>query len=364
MKLFDQTLLEDALRTKGADHSFLKQIATKDGAMLRRHLEGVATLAGAQLTDRWREQLNSLDNRRFFQGFSEATATHMLHRAGWEIEGLDWPGPLLIGKTPMDDHADVLVLSFIRQIRPKADTASIRRLVRTLNRVDARVRIGVHVQKWLPHDFDPEPIRRAVELWLRDVQRHGSTDRYAVYADENISLEFALTSERTRRGQSIVAFTVGPYSGHQTLERVEEQLHKVVDEHVAVHRDDRPLLVCCVADQPWRISPGWMREMLYGKPRWQRQRDDAFEVGYRDGLEQCLFRSPRHRVISGVLFIDRPVGTSAHAHAKGYLNPWALAPFQPRHMDLIPTFAAKTREGREIVMAWSREAASLSNPGI
>jgi hypothetical protein len=33
-------------------------------------------------------------------------------------------------------------------------------------------------------------------------------------------------------------------------------------------------------------------------------------------------------------------------------------------MDLMPTFSMRAREGREIVMGWSREAASLSNPGI
>ena len=364
MNLFDSTLLDDALRLKGADYCFFKQLAQDDGSLLRRQLEGIAAIAGAELTTRWREQLNSLNNRRFFQGFAEAMATHTLHRAGWVINALDWPGPLLCGQTPMDNDAEVIVLSFIQQVRPSADVQSIARLVRTLNRVDARIRIGIYVQRWLPHDFDPEPVRRAVELWLRDVQRHGSTDRYAVYEDEHIALEFALTQERTKRGQSIVSFSIGPFSGQKTLERVERKIVKALDHHSATNRSEQPALLCCVTEQPWRVSPGWIREMLYGKPHWQRQVNGDMELGYRDGLDPSLFRNPQYRSISAIMLIDRPVGVSANTRAKAYLNPWATHPFTPRHMDLMPTFSMRAREGREIVMGWSREAASLSNPGI
>jgi len=364
MELFDPSLLADAQRVSGAQHCFLKQIASDDGDLVRRHLEGIAAMAGPQLTDRWREQLNSLNNLRFFQGYAEATATHLLHRAGWVIDALDWPGPLLCGQTPNDEDADVLVLSFVRQVRPSQDARSIERLVRTLNRVDARVRIGVYVQKWLPHNFNPEPIRRAVEMWLRDVQRHGSSDRYAIYADEHVALEFALTGERTRRGQAIVAFTLGPFSGQNTAERIERELSSALEQHVAAHRSDRPVLACCVTDQPWRLSAGWVREMLYGKPRWQRQAGSGLEAGYRDAPEPSLFRNPAHRILSGVVFIDRPVGVTANARAEAFLNPWALSPFTPRHMDLVPTFAVRAREDRDLVLAWSREAASLSNPGV
>ena len=174
--LFSEATLDDLRRVPGSAHSFARQLAEPDGEPLRVWLEQAASLAPQTARDRWSETLTSLDNRRFFQGFAEAAATLQLQEGGWTLRDLQWPGPSLVMRHTDGRELDVLVLSFIRQVRPGPDAAMITRLRRALDRVGSRSRIAVLVRRWLPHDFDPEPVRRAIDLWLREVDRGAGTD--------------------------------------------------------------------------------------------------------------------------------------------------------------------------------------------
>ena len=352
MPLFFDASLAELSRLKGAEYCFLKQLAAPEGALIRSWLEDVGGAVGNTVAGRACDLLNSLDNRRFFQGFAEMAVSEVLISSGWSVQDLSWPGPMLVALSPEGVLHNIVVLAFIRQVRLRPDRLTVQRLIRSLNRVNSRTRIAVHIQRWLPHDLDPEPIRRAVELWLRDVDRHGSQDRYAVYSDNNVSLEFALTAERARSGQSVVAFTVTPCNGQRTIEIIESRLLSSLDAYRLGPTSRQPLLLACVTEQPWQLSRGWIRELLYGKPGWAGTMGEppAFEAAFDDKSDPGIFRDPLYRAISGALFIDRALGSAAPA-AHGYLNPWGTTPLPAETLN-IRRMAPDRRESNHTVLRW------------
>lgn len=353
MTLFPEALLTDLRRLSGAKYSFARQVADDDGAPVRARLDDIAEHVGPSVRTRWAEALGSLDNRRFFQGFAEASVSGMLSAHGWTVPDLAWPGPGLHLRTPDGRSLHALVLSFIRQVRPEADRAAINRLRAALGRVGARSRVGLVIHRWLPHDFDPEPVRQAVELWLREVERGAWTGRYAAYEDEHISIEFSLTGDNARRGQSILAFALGPFQAHRVLEAVGARMVSELDR-LRLQGNTAPVLVCCVADQPWRLPRGYLRELLYGRPTWQTTAGAApsLESAFSPSDAPSLYRDPLYRSVSGVLFLERTSESPAEVRGRAYLNPWAetsLAPF-----DLpCPTLSLIGHDDDLAIMRWS-----------
>jgi hypothetical protein len=351
---FPDSLLEDLRRMPGANHSFVKQLSSEDGAGVRAFLDQAMKHVGAPLAERWTDVLTSLDNRRFFQGFGEAATAIALGEAGWRIPELSWPGPTLVAESPNFRKIDVLVLSFIRQVRPGPDAEVIDRLTRALNRVGSRSRIAVLVRRWLPHEFDPEPVRRAIELWLREVDRGGWDGRYAAYDDEHVSLEFALTGGRSGPSRPVVAFTIGPFDGQRTLEVLESRLVFELDAHrMRTRGAPRPVILSAICDQRWRISNGYLRELLYGKPVrcTTGAEHPGVEYTYDAEYSASLFRDPLYSNVAGLLMTERNPDQPALLRSVYWANPWC-----PASRTLAPPAArslvAHRWEGESPVMRW------------
>ena len=353
MALFFDASLAELSHLKGAEYSFLKQLAAPEGASTRAWLEGVGSTVGSAVSRRASDLLNSLDNLRFFQGFSELAVSEVLGASGWTVSDLNWPGPTLAAVSPDGILHNIIVLAFIRQVRLEPDRQTIQRLIRSLNRVNSRTRIAVHIQRWLPHDLDPEPIRRAVELWLRDVDRHGTQDRYAVYSDKHVSLEFALTAERAKGGQSVVAFTVPPCTGQRTTELVESRILAALDAHRLGPICRQPALLACVAEQPWQLSRGWIREMMYGKPSWigTQGSPPVFEAAFDENSDPGFFQDPLYRSVCGALMVDRSL-SGPTPRARAFLNPWATQPLSVDSLSRLQRMAPSRREDNHTVLHW------------
>ena len=354
MTLFPDALLDDLRRIPGATYSFARQVAAPDGATVRARLEAIAAQVGGAVSHRWADVLSSLDNRRFFQGFAEAGVAGLLQDARWQVPDLAWPGPGLHLMTPSGLHLHGAVLAFIRQVRPGADQAAIQRLAGALGRTSAKRRIGLVVNRWLPHDFDPEPVRQAVDMWLREVERGTWTGRYAAYEDEHISLEFSLTGEEASRGQTVLAFTLGPFQAHRVLDAVGSRMVEELDRLRLHSPTPLPVLLSCVTDQPWRLPDGYLRELLYGKPTWQTQSGDPPELlsAFSPGDAPSLYRDPLYRNVAGVLFLERPLHDPAALRGRAFLNPWASDPVAPQDLP-VPTFQVVRWEGEMAVMGWA-----------
>jgi hypothetical protein len=324
-----------------------------DGAQVRDFIDNEVHGAPAGLAGRWRELLHSLDNRRFVQGLGEVATYSILKASGWTALGVEDPGPMLVFQSPDGTAVDVGVLTFASQLRPLADRKIIESLVRGLDRLTSRSRIAVVVRRWLPHDFDPEPVRRAIDMWLQEVERGGWEGRYAAYDDEAVSLEFALTGRRAQTGEGLVAFTLGPLDALRTLECVQGTISQEFARwrHAARPSERRPLFAVCTSTQPWRLPPGYLREAMLGKPVAITTAENEFLVHYGEEQSPSLLRDPLHRDIEGVLFIEHAASDPARISGQAFLNPWCQTPRDPEHLQ-VPCLAAVRRSPEHLVMGW------------
>lgn len=323
MEIFPDRLVSDIAGVTGAGHSFLRQICAPDGADLRGRLQQLAARLGPPLDTRAGELLASFDNRRFFQGFAELVTVGVLQDAGWRVRVLHTPGPRIEMRSPAGTGVMLSVLAFLHQTRPGGEEETRARLVDALSRVRARDRFMVLIRRWLPHDFDPAPVRRAVEMWLARVARNEWEGRYAAYEDEHVALEFALTRQRVKGQQSPLADVMGPFFAHRTLEAVEPRVVQEVDRHRAGPLRNRPLLVALVADQPWLLTDGYVRDFLYGRPSLTASGEHGPRVEFNDQSSVSLFRDPLSRDVAGVMFVDRDPFQPVQVRAEALLNPWA-----------------------------------------
>lgn len=329
MELFPERLVSELGRMPGAGHSYLKQLCAPDGAALRADLASAVSRLGPPLQARAAELLNSIENRRFFQGFAEVAAVAALAPAGWRAEDLLLPGPRIVLARPGGGEVLLSVLAFLHQTRPGGEDETRRRLRDALDRVASRERFAVLVRRWLPHDFNPAPVRRAIELWLGQVQGGQWEGRYAAYEDEHISLEFCLTGERATARQSPVALMIGPYFAHRSLEVLEPRVVQELDRHLGTPQRAAPLLVACVADQPWALNEGYLRDFLYGRAQRIGAGDGAREVEFGGSASVCVFRDPLYAAVSGLLLVDREPRTPGAVRVRALLNPWATVPLAP-----------------------------------
>ena len=363
MEIFPDRLLSDIERLPGGNHTYLKQLCAPDGAGVRLGLQRLTERLGAPIEDRAADLLSSFDNRKFFQGFAEVVTLGALQGARWRVRALHSPGPRLELRAPGGEAVMLSVLAFLHQTRPGGEEETRRRLAESLSRIRARDRFVVLIRRWLPHDFDPTPVRRAVEMWLGRVAQGEWEGRYAAYDDEFVSLEFCLTRQRTKGRQSPLAEVVGPFLAHRTLEAVEPRVVTEIDRHLGSTLRARPLLLACVTDQRWTLTPGYLRDFLYGRASRMSSGEGPPEVAFNEQTSVSLFRDPLYAGVSGVMFIDRDPARPTFYAARALLNPWATFPIAAAALG-VRCFAvdeersaveSNGRGGRSWVMRWFDE---------
>ncbi len=342
MPLWSERVVAGVETLPGADHSYLKQLCAPDGNDVRGWLAAMVARMPEPMALRARDLLNSVENCRFFQGFAEVAVVSMLARQGFEVRALRGAGPRL-ELAHADGRAFFLsVLSFVHQTRPGGDDLTRQRLVEALSRVASRHRFVVLIRRWLPHDLDPEPVRRSLELWLAQVASGTWEGRYAAYEDDNVALEFCLTGERVRGSGSALSFALGPFVAHRAMEVLEPRVVTELDRYNAGADRALPLVVAAVSDQPWRINQGYLRDFLYGRPSLTAQENGESRFTFGGAGGPCAFRDPLYRRFAGLLLLDRDPARSHEIGARALLNPWSDLKLTPDDMG-VSTFAQ--REG-------------------
>ncbi len=354
--LFPDTLLAEMRRLPGASHAFLKQICQPGGDEARLGLEQAVATLPEGLHPRLIELLHSLDNRRFFQGFSELSALVVLRKSGWRLSAAPRPGPIFRLERPGGTAVNAIVLAFLTAGRMGVEERAILALRESLDRVGSRLRFGVFVRKWLPHDFRPEPVRQAVEMWLREVESGNWDGRFAAYEDESVSLEFGLTGEVARPGQSLVVLTLGPFMSGRAVRAIEATSVRALDRYRLGPHGKEPVILVAVGDQPWQLSRGYMREFLYGKPRWTATSGspdrERWEAGFVEAEpDPCLFKDPLYKQVPGVVLLERPIYDALGLIGRAYSNPFAPEPLRPEELP-FRTLAQHRRDGEASVVRW------------
>jgi len=355
MNLFPDTRLEDLRQQHGNGQRYLQTLMSPTSQPLRDRLSEIASSAEESLQERWATAIQSDDNRRFFQGFSELSTVAFLTEAGWSVVDHTAPGPTLLIERTLDDgttqRARVLVLAFLQSGRTPEEEEAMNRLLRAINRARARHQIAVLVRRWQPHSFDPDPVRRAIDIWLKDVANGRWKGRSATFEDDHISLEFVLTDLKVPTGRGCVAFAMGPLDGFRTLEIVETRLVYELDTYRQKSNAAEPLIVSLTTNSDWGMSPGFLRGLLYGRPSWHQTNGvpHRHEMAFSDGSGPALFQDPVYDLVCATMVMDQQRGRGPCARA--YLNPWAAQPLTPG-MAACATFGVDRWEEKAPVMRW------------
>lgn len=363
--LFSPTLVQELARLPGAQHSFLKQLCGGEHAHLRQGLDRALAALPDAVQQRCARKLSSLDNRRFFQGFADLSTAITLMRAGWTVTG-DAPGDLLAARRPDGSAVDVLVVAFLHAGSDELDQPGIRRLRDALDRVHTRLRFCVYVRRWLPVDFDPESVRQAVELWLREVEGGRWASRFAAYEDKHVHLEFGLVGDRESPRRVVgderpVLVTLGPFVAERSMGAIEARVVRDLDRHrVGSAGSQNPVFLSLVSDQPWRLSDGYVREFLYGKPRWVQtswaQDEPSWEACLSRAAEPCLFKDPLYSGVIGCSMLHRESMETLTVRGKAFSNPFATAPLTGDDVGL-PVLARYSSDDGRPVLRWFGESA-------
>jgi len=359
MGLFSRAMVEELQRLPGASHSFLKQVCSPEAAEVRESLIGGVNSMPPEVADRLAQLLSSLDNRRFFQGYAELAFAWILRSAGWEILGLGSTSRLLRALRPSGGPAvNLLACAFVHSGRLDLDEHTVSRLHNALGRVRSNLRFSVFVRKWLPASFDPEPVRRAVELWLRDVEAERWDSRFAAYEDESVALEFGLvgdlrTPQTVRDEQGPVLMTVGPFISGRTMGVVEHRLVMELDRYRLGPGGREPVLVAAVADRPWRLSRGYLREFLYGKPAWviTRAKGDgpSWEAGLSNEVEPCLFKDGLYGNVAGVAMVERDPLDALTVLGTGMSNALSEVGLESSEFPFRTLARSRTEDGQAVI---------------
>ncbi|MED5371954.1 MAG: hypothetical protein VX899_13130 [Myxococcota bacterium] len=355
-QLFTPNLLRDLRGMPGAGHSFVKQLAG-NGALetrLRGELQRALDELPAGLRQDLTDGLSSLSNPRFFQAFAKLSTARVLQMGGWELDHRD----ALYARRPGGDAVRVMVVGFLSATDPELDGARIKQLEQSLSRISARTRFVVSVRRWLPQGFDPEPVRQAVELWLREVEAGRWKTRFAAYEDEAVSLEFGLVGgleapRRVRGEQSAPLFSIGPFTGEAAMSAIESRVVRELDRLSVAPEGHHPVLLSVVGDQPWRIPPGTLRAFFYGKPRWIQTTWEPGLPGWEACLsretEPCLYKDPLYAKVVGTLLLHRPQRDQLLVSGETWSNPFSKAPLQAQELPL-PAVAAYSHEDERPIL--------------
>ncbi len=361
-QLFSSNMLREIRGLPGARHSFVKQLCASGATeeRLRYQISAGIEHLPQSLALSIGDRLSSLDNRRFFQGLSELATARVLQRGDWTLDAPSSNGFQAVRPSGMP--VNVLVLSFIHAGALDLDRLRVDKLEQTLGRVSARTRFVVSVQRWLPQDFRAEPVRQAVELWLREVEAGRWKSRYAAYEDDSVSLEFGLVGKlsdpvRASGEQAAPLLTLGPFGGANAMSAIESKVVQELDRQRISPQGHQPVLVSVVGDRPWGLPHNTLQAFFYGKPRWIQTSWEPgvpeWEACLSREAEPCLYKDPLYQGVIGTLLLHRSAPDRMDLGGAAWSNPFAPVPLSAPEVPLDSIAAYTKDEERPVLRRFS-----------
>ena len=122
--------------------------------------------------------------------------------------------------------------------------------------------------------------------------------------------------------------TLGPFLASRTIGGVEQRVIQSLDAYRMGKHGGVPVVAALVADRPWALSPGYLREFLYGKPAWISSGEQGWEAALSQEPEPCLFKDPLYGSLAGCLVLARSERRPLAISGKACSNPFAMAPLR------------------------------------
>ncbi len=292
--------------------------------------------------DHYRERLQSLDNQEFFQAFTEMVLHELALNNSMKI--LTYPDTenesLAIALPNGHGSFAAAVQSFIPEIQVRGSMRPFRRLLRELGGIEHRFLFSVYLKRWLPFDFDPQPIRRALEVWLNSLEDTNWEGKYAEYRDDHIHLEFSILDRLRQPRTDLVKFRITPLRTPHVLIKLGAVVEERLQALVAQAGQDTPLVLVLFGNEEWDLPANYLEDFLYNKANftfnWTTRggRTECVKRYQPNGRGEAIFAQPQARLLSAVLMIDKTWERDRAVFSmRVYHNPWCEKPLPVEAFD-------------------------------
>jgi len=371
--LSSDALFHDALRQELAElprphPSFLVSLMTREEPAIQAFRDQIELWWG-NLGDEARElyssQLTSLENDDFFQAFGEL-AVHEILRYH-DIKVVDYPTkPGGWMKASTDDGEETFglgVLAYLPEVQIRGSMSVYRHLVRELNQIHHHYYFSVYLKRWLPYDFDPRPIKRALEVWLDSLDDGSWHGKYAEYRDENIHLEFSILDKLNEDRRSLVRFRISPLRAPDVLDKIVECVDKMlVDADDLNGLAERPLVATVFSNEDWSLPEQFLQDFLYGKPdynfNWTTHggRSERLKAMTQASSKYGVFSLERYQRLAAIVLADKEWERDKVVFSLRVLhNPWATNPLPPDYFADFAQYRTIDRDGETAFLAWQNQ---------
>ena len=339
--LFPSELQSELAELPRPHPSFLVSLLTRDEAAIvqfRNQIEQWYGHIGDPARNDFATRLRSLENEVFFQAFGELAVHEILryHRIT-VTEYSDVPaGTMKARAGETSDPFGLGVIAYLPEVQIRGSMSVYRHLVRELNQIHHHYYFSVYLKKWLPYDFDPRPIKRALEVWLDSLDDGSWHGKYAEYRDDNIHLEFSILDKLNEDRRDLVRFRISPLRAPEVLDRVGDCVTTLVNESNDSPLKDLPLVASVFSNEDWALPMSFLHDYIYGKAdysfNWTTKggRSERLKAYQRTSAKYGLFVNEHFDKVSALLLVDKEWERDKVVFSLRVLhNPWAETPLSP-----------------------------------
>ena len=366
MSLFTSELRQEMAGLPRPHPSFLVSLLTREEpaiAAFRDQIEDWWDKLDDAGRESYSDRLKSLENDEFFQAFGEL-AVHEILRYH-DIRVLRYPtdaGGWMTAVTGDGDDTEfgLSVLAYLPEVQIRGSMSVYRHLVRELNQIHHHYYFSVYLKRWLPYDFDPRPIKRALEVWLDSLDDGSWHGKYAEYRDDNIHLEFSILDKLNEDKRNLVRFRISPLRAPEVLDQIVE-LTDAMMEKVDGNEDlvDKPLVATIFSNEDWSLPEMFLQDFLYGKPdyhfNWTTHggRSERLKAMTQASSKYGVFSLEKYQRLSALVLADKEWERDKVVFSLRVLhNPWADKPLPADYFADFAQFRSIDRDGPTSWLSW------------
>ena len=363
-ELFTTELREELAALPQPHSSFLVSLLTREEPAIKVFREQIKDWwehvdvgARAGLSNR----LTSLENEVFFQAFAELTLHEILRYHDIHVvEHTERAGGWMTVETRETGQKFGLgVVAYLPEVQLRGSTSVYRHLIRELSRMHHHYLYSVYLKKWLPYDFDPRPIKRALQVWLDSLDDGSWHGKYAEYRDDNIHLEFSILDKLNGDRNNLVRFRISPLQAPDVLDKVKTCVDHLFEAVEADGPSGLPLVATVFSNETWSLPDVFMQDYLYGKPdysfNWTTHggRVEHLKSYQQSSSKYGIFSDEKYKALSAIVLADKEWARDKVVFSLRVLhNPWAEQPLPRSAMAEFAQFCKIGQEGEVSHVAW------------
>jgi len=364
--LFSKELQAELTQLSRPHPSFLVSLLTREEPAITAFRDQVSdwwSHLGDSAKEPFGARLRSLENDEFFQAFGELAVHEILRYHGIRVHQYPAsPGGWMTaasGNGGSNTEFGLAVLSDLPEVQVRGSMSVFRHLIRELNQIQHHYYFSVYLKRWLPYDFDPRPIKRALEVWLGSLDEGSWHGKYAEYRDDNIHLEFSILDKLNEERRDLVRFRISPLRTPEALDRIVACVDRLMEGARVEGLSGKPLVASVFSNEDWSLPEMFTLDHFYGKPdyafNWSTHggRKERVRKMQQASSKYGIFSSEKYRDLSAIVMTDKEWDRDKVVFSLRVLhNPWAAHPLPRDCFGDFAQYCTIQQDGSESYLAW------------